>query len=99
MHSYVDVHAGEGEGGEEGGVGDVDQALPREGQARRLGQVLRGGQAQAAKSWQGGGGVFPSVNWILRQKYTDMSKGRSIGCVIPSYKFQWGITQPILQLF
>ena len=49
LFSYVDVHAGEGEGGEECGVRDVDQALPREGERRSLGQVLRGGQAQAAE--------------------------------------------------
>ena len=47
--SYVDVHAGEGEGGEEGGVRDVDEALPREGEGRSLGQVLRRGQAEAAE--------------------------------------------------
>ena len=45
----MDVHACEGECGEEGGVGDVDEALPRQREARRLGQVLRGGKAQPAE--------------------------------------------------
>ena len=45
----MDVHAGKGECGEEGGVGNVDEALPRQREARRLGQVLRGGKAQAAE--------------------------------------------------
>ena len=51
--SYVDVHAGEGEGGEEGGVRDVDEALPREGEGRSLGQVLRRGQAETAERGEG----------------------------------------------
>ena len=57
--SYVDVHAGEGEGGEEGGVRDVDEALPREGEGRSLGQVLRRGQAEAAE--RGGRGQIRNV--------------------------------------
>ena len=57
----MDVHACEREGGEERGVGDVDEALPREGEGRRLGQVPRGGQAEAAVVHEAEAGGVPGV--------------------------------------
>ena len=36
---------------------------------------------------------------MQRTTYTDMSKRQRIGCVIPHYKLQCGITQPVPQCF